>query len=107
MSHTNICVAESDSADFEQNTWTFSPVGDFSVGAGRYAIMMESAYLELKQQRDELLAALKDAATSLETIQLRSFGEESYLNHKDQMRGYAGTRAGIARAAIAKAEAQS
>lgn len=57
---------------------------------------------ELKRQRDDLLAALNDAATSLETIQLRSFGEESCLDSKPEMRSYAGSRAGISRDVIAK-----
>lgn len=55
----------------------------------------------LEKQRDELVEALNNAATSLETIQLRSFGEESYLDSKPQMRAFAGARAGVARAAIA------
>lgn len=58
-------------------------------------------FKRVKHQRDELLAALEDAATSLETIQLRSYGEESYLDSKQQMRGYAGSRAGVAREVIA------
>ena len=59
---------------------------------------------ELKRQRDELLAALHDAATSLETIQLRSFGADSYLDDKHSMRAYAGARAAVAREAIGKAK---
>jgi len=57
---------------------------------------------ELKRQRDELLAALHDAATSLETIQLRSFGADSYLDDKHSMRAYAGARAAVAREAMGK-----
>lgn len=56
------------------------------------------------QQRDELLAALHDAATSLETIQLRSFGQDSFLDSKPEMRSYAGSRAAVAREAIDKAK---
>lgn len=52
---------------------------------------------ELKRQRDELLKALQDAATSLETIQLRPFGADSYLDDKHSMRAYAGARAAVAR----------
>lgn len=59
---------------------------------------------ELKRQRDELLAALHDAATSLETIQLRSFGADSYLDDKHSMRAYAGARAAVAREAMGKAK---
>ena len=57
---------------------------------------------ELKRQLDELLAALHDAATSLETIQLRSFGADNLLNDKYSMRAYAGARASVAREAITK-----
>lgn len=46
------------------------------------------------------LEALSDAATSLETIELRSFGEESCLSTMPQVRGYAGNRAKVARAAL-------
>lgn len=59
---------------------------------------------ELKRQRDELLVALHDAATSLETIQLRSFGADSYLDDKHSMRAYAGARAAVAREYIASAK---
>ena len=59
---------------------------------------------ELVQMNHELLAALEDAATSLETIQLRSFGEDSFLDSKPEMRSYAGSRASVVRAAIAKAK---
>jgi len=62
---------------------------------------------ELERQRDELLAALHDAATSLETIQLRSFGEDSYLDDKHSMRAYAGSRAKSASDAITKAKGVS
>lgn len=55
---------------------------------------------ELKRQRYELLAALHDAAISLETIQLRSFGANSLLDDKLLMREYAGSRAFVAREAI-------
>lgn len=51
----------------------------------------------LTKQRDLAVEAASDAATSLETIQLRSFGEESYLDSKPQMRAFAGARAKIAR----------
>lgn len=60
--------------------------------------------LAVAKQRDELLAALEDAATSLETIQLRSFGEDSFLDSKPEMRSYAGSRAAVAREAIGKAK---
>ena len=51
----------------------------------------------------ELEAALKvareiaiDAATSLETIAIRSYGEDSYLDSKPQMRAFAQARASVA-----------
>ena len=59
---------------------------------------------ELVQMNQDLLEALEDAATSLETIQLRSFGEDSFLDSKPEMRSYAGSRASVVRAAIAKAK---
>lgn len=59
-------------------------------------------FTQLHQQRDELLTALHDAATSLETIQLRSFGQDSFLDSKSEMRSYAGSRAAVAREAIDK-----
>ena len=62
------------------------------------------AMREAIRQRDELLVALHDAATSLETIQLRSFGQDSFLDSKPEMRSYAGSRAAVAREAIAKAK---
>lgn len=52
----------------------------------------------------KLRQALDDAATSLETIQLRSYGDDSYLNHPEQMRGYAGSRGGVVRQALADTE---
>lgn len=62
-------------------------------------------------QRDELLAALKEAATSLETISIlsgrKTFGQtpiETYMEDFMQVRGYANSRMTVARAAIAKVE---
>ena len=68
--------------------------------ADEYGLSVFADLAELQKQRDELLKALEDAATSLETIALRSYGEESYLDSKQQMRGYARSRAGVARDAI-------
>ena len=55
------------------------------------------------QRIAELEAALKmareiaiDAATSLETIAIRSYGEDSYLDSKPQMRAFAQARASVA-----------
>ena len=69
-----------------------------------YAAHAINSHDELVQMNKELLAALEDAATSLETIQLRSFGEDSFLDSKPEMRSYAGSRASVVRAAIAKAK---
>ena len=70
----------------------------------QYADHAINSHDELVQMNQELLAALEDAATSLETIQLRSFGEDSFLDSKPEMRSYAGSRASVVRAAIAKAK---
>ena len=66
--------------------------------------LLKSEAGKLTKQRDELLAALHDAATSLETIQLRSFGADSFLDDKHSMRAYAGSRAAVARESMAKAK---
>lgn len=63
-------------------------------------VVYPSVLIELTRQRDLAVEAASDAATSLETIQLRSFGEESYLDSKPQMRAFAGARAKIARDAL-------
>lgn len=55
----NPCIAVSVEADFDAGTWTFEPVENFVVGAGRYTIMREAEYEAMKKQRDELLACLK------------------------------------------------
>lgn len=72
-----------------------------------YAAANPAAILALIQQRDELLRIARDAATSLETINCRSFGDDSYLNHPDQMRAYAGSRAGVVRKEIKDAGIKS
>ena len=58
---------------------------------------------ELSGKVAELEAALKmareiaiNAATSLETIAIRSYGEDSYLDSKPQMRAFAQARASVA-----------
>ena len=65
-----------------------------------YTKVLETSIKQLTRQRDLAVEAASDAATSLETIQLRSFGEESYLDSKPQMRAFAGARAKIARDAL-------
>ena len=69
-----------------------------------YVLHAINSHDEMVQMNQDLLAALEDAATSLETIQLRSFGEDSFLDSKPEMRSYAGSRASVVRAAIAKAK---
>ena len=69
-----------------------------------YVLHAINSHDELVQMNQDLLEALEDAATSLETIQLRSFGEDSFLDSKPEMRSYAGSRASVVRAAIAKAK---
>lgn len=78
--------------------------GDMSKHCSEYAAHAINSHDELVQMNQDLLAALEDAATSLETIQLRSFGEDSFLDSKPEMRSYAGSRASVVRAAIAKAK---
>ena len=72
-----------------------------------YAAHAVNSHDELVAQRDELLAALHDAATSLESIQLRSFGADSFLDDKHSMRAYAGARAAVARDAMKKSKGGS
>ena len=69
-----------------------------------YVLHAINSHDELVQMNQDLLAAMEDAATSLETIQLRSFGEDSFLDSKPEMRSYAGSRASVVRAAIGKAK---
>ena len=57
---------------------------------------------ELVAEVERLREALTDAATSLETIHVRSYGEDSFLDSKHEMRSYAGSRAKVARAALAE-----
>lgn len=64
QNNTVPCVAVSVGADFESGTWTFEPVGDFVVGAGRYVIVPESVYVSDKQ--GVMLEALKKAKHMLE-----------------------------------------
>ena len=57
---------------------------------------------DLNAEVERLRQALIDAATSLETIHVRSYGEDSFLDSKHEMRSYAGSRAKIARAALSE-----
>lgn len=78
--------------------------GYMSKHCSEYAAHAINSHDELVQMNQDLLEAMEDAATSLETIQLRSFGEDSFLDSKPEMRSYAGSRASVVRAAIAKAK---
>ena len=55
---------------------------------------------ENQAEVDRLRQALIDAATSLETIHMRSYGEDSFLDSKHQMRSFAESRAKVAREAL-------
>lgn len=59
---------------------------------------------KLLVENARLRAALDDAATSLETIAIRSHGEESYLDSKPQMRAFAQARADVVRKDLALKE---
>lgn len=87
----------------DENGYGFKLMLLHSVEA-EYAAHAINSHDELVQMNQDLLEALEDAATSLETIQLRSFGEDSFLDSKPEMRSYAGSRASVVRAAIAKAK---
>ena len=67
-----------------------------------YAAHAINSHDELVAEVERLRGALHDAATSLETIHIRSFGEESLLDSKPQMRSFAGARAKVAREALAE-----
>lgn len=66
----------------------------------------------MAETTNTLAEALREAAQSLETIArnagkaLDTDGQENYLRHFDQVRGYANSRATVARAALAQAEAK-
>ena len=72
-----------------------------------YAATNPATILALIAERDEAVRIALDAATSLETIHIRSYGNESNLNHPDQMRAYAGTRAGVVRKELKDAGIES
>ena len=67
-----------------------------------YAAHAINSHDELVAEVERLRQALIDAATSLETIHVRSYGEDSFLDSKQEMRSYAGSRAKISRAALAE-----
>lgn len=88
-----------DSADeLEQHIYA----GYMSKHCSEYAAHAINSHDELVAEAERLRQALIDAATSLETIHVRSYGEDSFLDSKQEMRSYAGSRAKIARAALSE-----
>ena len=76
--------------------------GYMSKHCSEYAAHAINYHDELVAEVERLRQALIDAATSLETIHVRSYGEDSFLDSKQEMRSYAGSRAKIARAALSE-----
>lgn len=70
--------------------------------AAKFALHAINSHDDLVAEVERLRQALIDAATSLETIHVRSYGEDSFLDSKQEMRSYAGSRAKIARAALSE-----
>ena len=77
-------------------------IGDSFGSCEVYAAHAINSHDELVAEVERLRQALIDAATSLETIHVRSYGEDSFLDSKQEMRSYAGSRAKIARAALSE-----
>ena len=75
---------------------------ELSGSPAQYAVHAINSHDELVAVVERLRQALIDAATSLETIHVRSYGEDSFLDSKQEMRSYAGSRAKIARAALSE-----
>ena len=84
--------------DLEQNIYA----GYMSKHCCEYAAHAINSHDELVAEVERLRQALIDAATSLETIHVRSYGKDSFLDSKHEMRSYAGSRAKVARAALAE-----
>lgn len=71
--HTpEVIFAVSHSADFEEGTYTFQPDKDFKVKAGRFAILADSDYHQLKSQSHKLVRALNDLVTCVRIFQLKN-----------------------------------
>jgi len=88
------------------DAWPPSKYGEtlieLSGSPAQYAVHAINSHDELVAVVERLRQALIDAATSLETIHVRSYGEDSFLDSKQEMRSYAGSRAKIARAALSE-----
>jgi len=55
MAHIKTQIGTSDSADFEQNTWTFSMNTRFSVCAGDFAIVPLQSYRDSLIKLNEII----------------------------------------------------
>ena len=75
---------------------------ELSGSPAQYATHAINNHDELVAEVERLRQALIDAATSLETIHVRSYGKDSFLDSKREMRSYAGSRAKVARVALAE-----
>ena len=75
---------------------------ELSGSPAQYATHAINSHDELVAEVERLRQALIDAATSLETIHVRSYGKDSFLDSKHEMRSYAGSRAKVARVALAE-----
>lgn len=53
ISTPKVFIGLSESADFQDHTWTFCMNENYAVGAGRYAIMREEDYLALVEQANK------------------------------------------------------
>ena len=88
------------------DAWPPSKYGEtlieLSGSPAQYAVHAINSHDELVAEVERLRQALIDAATSLEAIHVRSYGEDSFLDSKQEMRSYAGSRAKIARAALSE-----
>ena len=59
MSKDKIQVAESLTADFEENTWTFEMKKDFIVTAGKFVIIPIDVYNELAEDLQKIKKLLE------------------------------------------------
>lgn len=82
--------------------WVSGEYFVFYENQAEYAAHAINSHDELVAEVERLRQSLIDAATSLETIHVRSYGEGSFLDSKHEMRSYAGSRAKVARAALAE-----
>ena len=110
----NVCGISVTAPNSLCGIFTVALEGDGTNDVDYIAAANPAAILKLLAINAELVEALSDAATSLETINRlagkASYGVDkdgpipTYMGHHDEVRAYAGSRAGCARAALAKAE---